>query len=72
MTVEHEELNLSYENLCARWNYNCYENEILRLSDAIPSIEVGEINITYPITIDPYTFEVSQFYHINILLYRVL
>lgn len=49
---------MTYYDLCAQWNYNCYDNEILRLSDVIPSIEVGDYNLTYPITFHPETFEV--------------
>ena len=61
ITVKHENSNLSYYDLCAQWNYNCYDNEILRLTDVIPSIEVGDYNITYPITFHPDTFEVSSY-----------
>ena len=61
ITIEHEDSNLTYYDLCAKWNYNCYDNEILRLSDIIPSIEVGDYNLTYPITFHPETFEVHLF-----------
>ena len=47
-----------YEDLCARYNNYCYDNEILGLSDLIPSVEVKEVNLTYPVYFDPYTFQV--------------
>ena len=32
-------------------------NEILNLVDMMPEIETGQINLTYPITFDPATFQ---------------
>ena len=63
--MEHEGSNLSYyheipdQELCAKWNYNCYDNDILRLSDIIPKIEAREENLTYPIYFHLHTYEVS-------------
>ncbi len=57
MDVDGEKL--SYTELCATFDGYCYDNEILRLSDLIPSIEVREINLTYPIFFDPYSFQVK-------------
>ena len=55
-----------YEDLCARWAGYCYDNEILRMAELIPSIEAGQINVTYPIYFDPMTFEVGIYvYEIN-------
>ena len=60
VTVEFEDMKFRYEDICARWNGYCYDNEILRLANIMPSIEIGEINMTYPIYFDPYTFEVRD------------
>ncbi len=60
VSVTHEGRSLGYSDLCAKWRDYCYDNEILRLSELIPSIEAKEINITYPIYFDPYTFEVRS------------
>ncbi len=56
-TVVHEGQKLTYAELCAKWNTYCYDNEILGLAAVMPSVETLEINITYPIFFDPYTFE---------------
>jgi hypothetical protein len=53
-----DDKQLSYTDLCATYDDYCYDNEILRLSDLIPSIESKDINLTYPIFFDPYTFQV--------------
>lgn len=56
-TVRYEGSDFRYEDLCAKWDGYCYDNQILRLAELIPSIEVGEINITYPVYFNPDTFE---------------
>ncbi len=49
--------DLRYEDLCAKWMGYCYDNEILRLSELVPDVESGEVNLTYPLFFSPYTFE---------------
>lgn len=58
ISVEHNGRRLRYEDLCARYNGLCYDNEILAMSDLIPDVEVGNINLTYPVFFDPFTFQV--------------
>ena len=50
--MDHDGSGLRYEDLCAKWNYYCYDNEILRLSETIPSIEANETQLTYPMYLD--------------------
>lgn len=57
VTVEHEGHQLKYAELCAQWNQFCYDNEILRIATVLPSIESGDIKMTYPFFFDPLTFE---------------
>jgi hypothetical protein len=60
VTVDHDGETLTYEKLCAHWNTYCYDNDILRLADIVPTIVAGELNITYPIFFNPFNFEVSD------------
>ena len=50
--MDHDGSGLRYQDLCAKWNYYCYDNEILRLSETIPSIEANETQLTYPMYLD--------------------
>ncbi|XP_040572287.1 patched domain-containing protein 3 isoform X2 [Lepeophtheirus salmonis] len=57
ISLEYEHSTYTYTDLCAHWNSYCYDNEILRLSSIMGSVETGAINLTYPIYFDPNTFE---------------
>ena len=56
VTVEHEGQKLDYTMLCALWNNQCFENEILHLSQFMPEIESQEMKVVYPVTYDPLSF----------------
>ena len=78
VTVEHDGKYWNYETMCAKWDGYCYDNEILRLSDIIPSVEANDTDITYPMFFHPYTFEVScshsvySNFEVFLLIFRVL
>ena len=57
--MEHDGAEWTYEDLCAKWNGYCYDNEILRLVDVIPEVEANQTELTYPMFLNPYTYEVS-------------
>ncbi len=57
VSVPHEGASLGYETLCAKWQGYCYDNEILRLSELVPEVESGGVELTYPLFFSPYTFE---------------
>merc|ERR1719419_682968 len=57
INVEYEGLNFQYEDVCAKWDGICKSNEILNLVNLMGEIEVGQFNLTYPITFDPTTFQ---------------
>ncbi|XP_068239461.1 patched domain-containing protein 3-like isoform X2 [Palaemon carinicauda] len=50
-----------YKDLCAIWDGQCYENDILDLHDLMPDIEIGNFSLNYPLMINPQTFETYVF-----------
>lgn len=59
--VEYDDRFVRYEDLCGIWDGKCYENNILDLNDLMPDIEKGEYNLTYPLMLNPNTFEMYVF-----------
>lgn len=62
ITVQGEtEETYRYNDLCA-WAYeNCYENNILDLQELMPEVENKTFNLTYPLMLNPNTFETYIF-----------
>ena len=58
-----EDRQLHYKDVCAIWDSKCYENTILDLYDFMPQVEANEFNLTYPIMLNPNTFETYVFPH---------
>ncbi|KAK7083690.1 Hedgehog receptor activity protein [Halocaridina rubra] len=56
-----EEGQLRYNDLCAIWDSQCYENDILDLQELIPQVQNGTYNLTYPLMINPNTFDTYVF-----------
>lgn len=52
-----------YDDLCAIWDSKCYENNVLALQELMPQVENGTFNITYPLMLNPSTFETYVFPH---------
>ena len=58
VSITWEDVNYSYEQLCARnSNDQCWPNEILEIGAFMNSIETGELNLTVPIWFSPDTFK---------------
>ncbi|XP_069953395.1 patched domain-containing protein 3-like isoform X2 [Cherax quadricarinatus] len=55
--------HVRYDDLCAIWDSKCYENNVLGLQDFMPRIENGTFNLTYPLMLNPTTFETYVFPH---------
>ncbi|CAB3255396.1 unnamed protein product [Arctia plantaginis] len=51
----------SYKEECARWEGQCYTNDILNLDKIIGEVERGELNLTFPIMFNPVTWEAHAF-----------
>lgn len=54
---------LQYKDLCAIWDSKCYENNVLNLHDLMPAVENGSQKLSYPIMLNPLTFETYVFPH---------
>lgn len=63
LRFEWDEEELSYGVLCARWEDECYENDVLELGNngLMDKIEAGNISLTFPIMLDPETFKTYAF-----------
>ncbi|XP_039747229.1 patched domain-containing protein 3 isoform X1 [Pararge aegeria] len=51
----------SYKEECARWEGQCFSNDILNLDKIIGEVERGELNLTFPIMFNPVTWEAHAF-----------
>ncbi|XP_023935051.2 patched domain-containing protein 3 isoform X1 [Bicyclus anynana] len=51
----------SYREECARWEGQCFVNDILNLDKIIGEVERGELNLTFPIMFNPVTWEAHAF-----------
>ncbi|XP_045445427.1 patched domain-containing protein 3 isoform X2 [Melitaea cinxia] len=51
----------TYSEECARWEGQCFTNDILNLDKIIGEVERGELNLTFPIMFNPVTWEAHAF-----------
>ncbi|CAG9783858.1 unnamed protein product [Diatraea saccharalis] len=51
----------TYREECARWEGQCFVNDILNLDKIIGEVERGELNLTFPIMFNPVTWEAHAF-----------
>ncbi|XP_053625980.1 patched domain-containing protein 3 isoform X2 [Plodia interpunctella] len=51
----------TYRDECARWEGQCFVNDILNLDKIIGEVERGELNLTFPIMFNPVTWEAHAF-----------
>ncbi|XP_076684243.1 patched domain-containing protein isoform X2 [Andrena cerasifolii] len=47
----------TYEQICARWLDECFTNDILDLRYVIMDVERRKLNLTFPVTLNPETWE---------------
>lgn len=52
-----------YDDICAIWNEQCYENNLLDLQEIMPEVDAGNYTLTYPLMINPNTFDTYVFPH---------
>lgn len=57
---EPEEI-FSYREICARWMGECFENDILNLDQVMDQVEKKQLNLTFPVMINPVTWDVHAF-----------
>ncbi|XP_034190230.2 patched domain-containing protein isoform X1 [Osmia lignaria lignaria] len=48
----------TYSQICARWLDTCFSNNILDLHHVIEDVENRELNLTFPVTLNPVTWDI--------------
>lgn len=63
VTIAYGENNrlYKYEDICARWIDECFENDILNLDVVMDQIESKQLNLTFPVMINPITWDAHTF-----------
>ncbi|TMW49794.1 hypothetical protein DOY81_005151, partial [Sarcophaga bullata] len=60
-TVTYDGETFTYKDTCARWENECFENDILNLDYIMDDIESGELNLTFPLMFNPVTWDAHAF-----------
>ncbi|XP_070065886.1 patched domain-containing protein 3 isoform X2 [Drosophila virilis] len=60
-TTTYDGDTFSYKDNCARWENECFENDILNLDALMDDIESGQLNLTFPIMFNPVTWDAHAF-----------
>ncbi|XP_045601587.2 patched domain-containing protein 3 [Procambarus clarkii] len=60
ITVDGNKL-AQYEDLCSIWDGKCLENNVLHLQNSMPFIENGTLGLSFPLMLDPVTYETYIF-----------
>ncbi|XP_022227646.2 patched domain-containing protein 3 [Drosophila obscura] len=51
----------TYKDTCARWENECFENDILNLDALMDDLEAGQLNLTFPFMFNPVTWDAHLF-----------
>ncbi|XP_030763532.1 patched domain-containing protein 3 isoform X2 [Sitophilus oryzae] len=57
MTVIYENEYFTYNDICAKWMTECFQNDILNLDYIMEDVENHNINLTFPLMINPVTWD---------------
>ncbi|XP_013119437.1 patched domain-containing protein 3 [Stomoxys calcitrans] len=60
-TVTYDGETFTYKDACARWENECFENDVLNLDYIMDDIESGELNLTFPLMFNPVTWDAHAF-----------
>ncbi|XP_055372503.1 patched domain-containing protein 3 [Condylostylus longicornis] len=60
-TVKYDGETFTYKEACARWENECFSNDILNLDYIMDDIESGELNLTFPVMFNPVTWDAHAF-----------
>ncbi|XP_068145808.1 patched domain-containing protein 3 [Drosophila tropicalis] len=60
-TVTYDGDTYTYKDNCARWENECFENDILNLDAIMDDIETGQLNLTFPFMFNPVTWDAHLF-----------
>lgn len=56
-TVEYDGDVFSYRTICARWEGECFSNDILNLHYILPEVETGNISLSWPVMLNPVSWD---------------
>lgn len=60
-TAEYDGEKYTYRDICARWEGDCFQNDILNLDYIMDEILSKEINLTFPVMFNPATWDAHAF-----------
>ncbi|GAB0088915.1 patched domain-containing protein 3 [Sergentomyia squamirostris] len=60
-TVHLDGETFTYHEACARWQNECFTNDILNLHHIMNEVETGELNLTFPVMFNPVTWDAHAF-----------
>ncbi|XP_044755811.1 patched domain-containing protein 3 isoform X1 [Coccinella septempunctata] len=61
MTVFYNDEYFTYKDICARWQSECFQNDILNLDYIIDDVQTGALNLTFPLMFNPVTWDAHAF-----------
>jgi len=59
--IEWDEDKYTYASLCANWEGECYENDVIELNDTMTDIAKGTTHLTWPVFLTPESFKSLAF-----------
>lgn len=60
-TAQYDGEKYTYRDICARWEGDCFQNDILNLDYIMDEILSKEINLTFPVMFNPATWDAHAF-----------
>lgn len=60
-TVNYDGDTFTYKDACARWEGECFLNDILNLDTIIDEVESGNLSLTWPVMFNPVTWDAHTF-----------
>lgn len=63
MTISHGDPPqlFSYREICAKWMDECFQNNIINLDQIMEKVEKKQLNLLFPVMINPVTWEAHAF-----------
>jgi patched domain-containing protein len=60
-TAEYDGEYYTYRECCARWQDECFRNDVLELDKVLPEVENGSLRLTFPVMFNPVTWDTHIF-----------
>lgn len=57
ISIDWDDETFTYSSLCAGWEGECYENDIIELEESIDDIEAGKIVVQWPLFLTQSSFK---------------